>query len=155
MRPEDYDEHYKKLARIIILCWIALLAVVALVFLVLSVKIKDVQRNVQTINDRPVVQPLLPREPIDGKDGLSIVGPPGQSILGPVGPPGPAQKGDKGDKGDPGPPGQSVQGPKGDTGEQGKPGKAARELELCKLPEGILGQRYVGDTTCNTIEEAP
>lgn len=45
-------------------------------------------------------------------------------------------------------------GDKGDKGEQGEPGPAGRELELC-LIKGTddIGQRYVGTKACLPIEE--
>ena len=42
---------------------------------------------------------------------------------------------------------------KGDTGESGKDGNDGRELELCYMRDGRVGQRYVGDNVCFEIKK--
>lgn len=77
---------------------------------------------------------------VQGLQGLQGV----QGIPGPVGQQGP--KGDTGPQGE-----QGLQGATGPQGIPGKAGKPARELLLC-LVNGVLGQKYVGDTDCMEIE---
>lgn len=37
-------------------------------------------------------------------------------------------------------------------GDAGKNGKNARQIELCYVTEGVIGQRFVGSEDCNPIE---
>lgn len=62
----------------------------------------------------------------DGKDGESIIGPPGESIKGDPGPAGRDGESIKGDPGEPGPPGQDGESIKGDPGVDGKDGESIK-----------------------------
>lgn len=123
------------------------------VFVYVSVQISEVRSALVKYESQPVkiIERVTP-EVVHGKDGVSITGP----------------KGDTGEKGD-----------KGDTAQvdysqvdsridqkvtamfstlpipkDGEIGPAGREIELCKLLDGTLGQRYVGTLMCNPIEVA-
>lgn len=144
------EKEYTRLVRLVTLLFGALAFFVifgSFVVAIIFVKVQDTSKKIDALTKITQVAP------IDGTQGpMGTAG-----IAGIQG-----ERGYKGDKGDIGPTGQTgaagVVGPQGSPGKQGETGKtgrtgpAAKQLEMCYQGDGVIGQRYTGDTICQPIE---
>lgn len=138
-------EQEQRLTRFAVVCFMALLLTAAAIIFFFSVEVQKVRNLIASYPTTIVGERGL--QGYDGLNGLSVVGPVGATGLqGAQGIQG--LQGEKGEKGD-----QGIQGVPGKDGKNGKNGLPARELELCRFLDGILGQRYIGDFDCSPIDE--
>lgn len=140
------DQYYKKLRRMFVVTWVALIFFAVLAILSITAW--------GTTSHKAIAGPVGPT----GPTGESTVGPEGP--VGPVGPQGPI--GPVGILNLPTPPTQTVvaqgeKGEKGDSGEkgpQGEPAPPAREVEFQRNPiTNDLEWRYVGDDLWTVLFE--
>jgi hypothetical protein len=145
------DTRYKRLIRLLVISWVAIVILLLLSFSLLGAQIAQVKTLA-----------------IDA-DGRVVIGPPGESIIGPKGETGPqglqgvqgetGARGRTGATGIQGPTGatgatgpQGPQGEKGDQGEQGEPGEPGRVVYV-REQDGEFQCRYEGMDEWVPIEE--
>lgn len=148
------DKAYKRLVRLLIASWVALVVLVFVVVSLLSYQIAEVRSIALDAEGRVVIGPIGP----EGQAGKAIIGPKGdpglQGIQGPQGVQGvqgpqglPGQNGIDGQAGLDGASGEV--GPQGEKGDPGEPGKVV----FVRQDKGKWECRYEGDTAWQPIEE--
>lgn len=150
------DEEIKRLKRLIVISWMALLFIALAVVIWASVQVKEM-REIIVATETKLQKPI---DVLDHNDIISIPGPQGQQGL-------------QGVQGNPGAnalstntvtvvekptiiqqtiPVPGIQGEKGEKGDKGDPGKSGREVELGKNSLNETVWRYVGDVIWQTVE---
>jgi hypothetical protein len=142
---------YKRLVRLLVVSWVAVVILLFIVVSLLSYQIAQVRSIALDADGRVVIGPIGPA----GQAGESITGPKGSTgDEGPAGPQGPqGVQGVQGVQGETGATGQDgavgATGPQGPQGEMGAPGR----IVYVREERGKLECRYEGSDEWTPIEE--